>query len=156
MSCDFSSKVMAWYDDELTASERAAVEMHLAWCASCAEFAAALRATSRMIVEAPRATMSSEARKRLEQAWWASRDRGVLRLAEWLTAAAAAVLIATLIFWSNGQRTSQTATIAWPAEAEIAPVSTRADAHEEVASNGVDLAEWVANDLAGDRAGEER
>jgi len=85
-----------------------------------------------------------------------ARDRGVLRLAEWLTAAAAAVLIATLIFWSNGQRTSQTATIAWPAEAEIAPVSTRADAHEEVASNGVDLAEWVANDLAGDRAGEER
>src|SRR2546423_12385695 len=98
MSCDFNARVMAWYDDELAASERAAVEAHLTTCAECAAFAASLRATSRMIVEAPRASMGADARKRLEQAWWAARDRGVLHLAEWLTAAAAAGAVATLRF----------------------------------------------------------
>ena len=148
MSCDFNTKVMAWYDGELPAGERAAVESHLSTCAECTELVSALRATSQAIVNAPRATMSADALKRLEQSWWANRDRGVLRLAEWLTAAAAAVLVGALMFWSDGDRAVPVQASAWQAAAVMPPSET----HEEVASNVVDLAEWMASDLEADRA----
>ena len=45
---------------------------------------------------------------------------------------------------------AQTPTVAWQAEAALTPVETR----EEVASNVVDVAEWMANDLAVDRSDE--
>lgn len=146
MSCDRSAQVEAWYDGELPESDRAAVEQHLRECADCTQLVAELRQMSQMLVAAPRAQMGADAKRRLERSWWANRDRGVLRMAEWLTAAAAAVLVGALMFWSEGERPSQppTQVATWQSDAVMPPTETR----DEVASNVVTLAEWMANDLS--------
>ncbi len=95
-----------------------------------------------------RPAMNADVQRRLEQAWWAARDRGVLRLAEWLTATAAAVMVGALLFWSNGSRPNMAevpaSTMSIQTEAVVPPAETR----DEVASNDVDLAEWIASDLS--------
>ena len=146
MSCDRNAKVQAWYDGELPEGDRAGVEQHLRECAECAQVVAELRQMSQMLVAAPRVQMGADAKRRLEQAWWANRDRGVLRMAEWLTAAAAAVLVGALMFWSDGDRPVQppTQVASWEPEAVMPPTEAR----DELASNDVTLAEWMANDLS--------
>jgi len=165
MNCEQSSQVQAYYDNELPAGERAAVERHLAECGSCSELLSDLRAMSLEMAKVSRPAMSADARRRLEQAWWAARDRGVLHLAEWLTAAAAAILVGALLFWSdtgahanrmaeapggNGMNV-QAMNVQMPSEQTdvmLPPVEAR----DEVASNEVDLAEWIASDLSVDPA----
>ncbi len=147
MNCDQSSQVQAYYDNELPAGERETVERHLAECAACSELLGDLRAMSREIGSAQRPMLNAGCQRRLEQAWWAARDRGVLRLAEWLTAAAAAVMVGALLLWSNGKGANPVAeapSMNMQAEAVLPPTETR----DEVASNDVDLAEWIASDLS--------
>jgi anti-sigma factor RsiW len=148
MSCDQTSQVQAYYDGELSPDHRQTVAEHFPTCAECARLLADLEELSKAIVSAPRASMSADARRRLEQAWWAARDRGVLHLAEWLTAAAAAVLVGALMFWSDGERATPAPqqAMAWQTDALMPPAESR----DEVASNVVDLAEWMANDLSAD------
>jgi hypothetical protein len=59
-----------------------------------------LRSVSQMVASAPMVEMPPQAMKRMQQAWWAAQDRGVLRVASWLTAAAAAVIFAAVMFSS--------------------------------------------------------
>jgi hypothetical protein len=95
--------------------------------------------------------MSADAMKRLEQAWWSARDRGVLRFAEWLTAAAAAVLIgALLMFGSEDDRGAMAGGHGDALEVAVMPPST---AREDSAGDVVVLAEWMANDLSADASG---
>ena len=145
MSCQRESQVQAYHDGELPAEQRESVEQHLRECADCAGLLAELRQLSAMVTSAPRVEMSADAVRRLEQAWWRQRDRGVLRLAEWLTAAAAAVIIGTLIYSPQpNQRSSSESAMAWQAEALTPPAQVR----DEASSDVVAVAEWIANDLS--------
>src|SRR5438067_1659082 len=104
MSCENTRQVHAYHDGELTLSERAAVEAHLRDCGECAALLADLKRMSQFVAAAPLAEMPQAAMHRLEQSFWAarSRERGVLRLAEWMTGVAAAVLIGAAVLWHGG------------------------------------------------------
>lgn len=147
MSCDQNAQIHAYHDGELAADQRDVVERHLRDCADCAAVLSELRQLSTAIQSAPRPVMAADALRRLEQAWWRRRDRGVLRLAEFLTAAAAAVIVATVLFSSD--TTDRTIdppnrTLAWQTDALMPPTEGR----EEAATDVVAVAEWMANDLS--------
>jgi anti-sigma factor RsiW len=93
MTCEWSSLIEAYHDGELAAEQRPALEAHLSQCGPCSAELADLHSFSRLFSEANWPAMSSEALSRLHDRWHDIQDRGVLRIAEWLTAAAAAVLL---------------------------------------------------------------
>ena len=146
MICDRAHEVHAYYDGELAPSGRAAVEAHLKDCADCRELLADLRSVSKLVAAAPMVDVTPQAMKRMQQAWWAAQDRGVLRVASWLTAAAAAIIFA-VVMWTPGptQRTE-----GMP-PGTLASLMQRADyvePDEAQQSEVVDAAQWIANDLA--------
>jgi anti-sigma factor RsiW len=148
MSCEHAQHVQAFYDAQLPAAMHEQVDNHIRSCGECAELLAELRQMSQLIAAAPMAEMPPALMKRLEQAWWASRDRGVLHLAEWLTAAAACVLIGALIFLHP----NQSAAPAQAASLQAIAVMPPGEARDEPSSSSPELvlAEWMANDLSSD------
>jgi anti-sigma factor RsiW len=104
MICERAHDIHAYHDGELSPAKVAAIEAHLRDCAACAELLAELRQLSQLVAAAPMVDMPPAAMKRMQQAWWAAQDRGVLRVASWLTAAAAAVILAAVMYSSPGDR----------------------------------------------------
>ena len=83
----------------------------------------------------------------LERLWWhvsAAQDRGVLRIAGWMTAAAAAVLIAVLLVRNTGR----TEAAARPAIWQTVAVMPAMDANEDANRDLVVMAQWMADDLS--------
>ena len=149
MNCQ-SEQIHAYYDNELSPGDRAAVEAHLNDCAACRELLADLRNVSQLVAAAPMAEMTPIAMKRMQQAWWAAQDRGVRRIASWLTAAAAAVIFAAVLFSPTSGHRGSDATGAgsnWQAIA-LFPPTTSADQDEAQQDETIDAAQWMANDLA--------
>ena len=105
MICERAHDIHAYHDGELSApAQVAAVEAHLRDCAACAALLADLRELSTRVAAAPMVDITPVAMKRMQQAWWAAQDRGVLRVASWLTAAAAAVILAAVMWSAPGDR----------------------------------------------------
>jgi anti-sigma factor RsiW len=155
MTCEHAHLVSLYHDGELPAGQRAGVEQHLAECDECREMLAELRAISRMVSASALRPMPEDFLSHLEEnVDAANRDRGVLKIAGWLTSVAAAVLIASLLLWpmtrgggdgsgtlaDTGGRT----TLAWQAAAVMPPADNRDDAVPET----VQLAQWMASDLS--------
>ncbi len=148
MTCDRAAQVHAYHDDALTASDRAALEAHLEGCADCRALLADLRGIAHLIASAPLTAMSPEAMARLSKTWHAARDRGILRITSWLTAAAAAVLIGTLLLFNDRAAPTNTSIAtasepAWETVAVMPPLNADENVPEIVA-----LATWMANDLS--------
>ena len=149
MSCDNFRQVHAYHDGELPQAERAAVEAHLRGCPDCAALLSDLQQMSHLVAAAPLAEMPQAAMHRLEQSFWAARarDRGVLRLAEWMTGVAAAVLIGAAVFWHGGATTQNAQHASLQSLALMPPGETRSD-DASPSNDVVVLAEWMANDLS--------
>ena len=149
MSCEKSSQVQAFYDGELPVLMRDDIDSHIRQCPDCAALLKDLQAMSAMLQGASLAPMPAATLKRVQQAWWANQDRGVLRLAEWMTAAAAAVLVGAMMLWPTmrDDNRSAPATPTWQVAAVMPPTQSREDV-----ADVVELAQWMANDLA-DQAG---
>jgi anti-sigma factor RsiW len=153
MTCDKSAHVHAYYDNELSPAQRGDFESHLQECADCRGLLAELRQVSSLLTAAPMgADLSQMAMARLRNTWQSARDRGVMRMAGWLTAAAAAVLIGALLVWPGGRGDEGLRASAgaggWPAA-----VMPPAEAHDgDIASADlVGVAQWMANDLSSDQ-----
>src|SRR4051812_18269813 len=102
MTCERAAQVHAYHDGECSPEVRVAIESHLADCEECTALLGDLRRMSQVVARAPLAAMPVGLPDRVERRAWArAGDRTVLRIASWLTAAAAAVLIAALPFWRN-------------------------------------------------------
>jgi len=147
MDCQIE-QIHAYYDGELAPTARAAVETHLTECADCRELLADLRSVSQLVTTAPMAQITPQAMKRMQQAWWAAQDRGVLRIASWLSAVAAAVIFAAVIF-SPSQRpdtTVATAGLNWQMVALTPPTPVEDEPQQQ--DEVIDAAQWIANDLA--------
>jgi len=145
MNCDRSSQVQAYYDGELPAAEGALVEAHLRECAACREMLADLRGLSSAIAMAGMREASDEAVRRFGRAWKVARDRGVIRLAGWLTAAAAAVLMAVLVGKPGTQGIESSGQSAvW----ETAATTPPAEIEEDGGSDQLAMAQWMADDLS--------
>ena len=113
--CDWSAQVHRLHDGEFDARAAAEVEAHLGACADCRALSAELKGLSNLIASAPMPGLyhPSIARRAADVALrHAGGDRGVRRLAEALTAVAAAVLVVALVDWNRATGTDPTGTIA--------------------------------------------
>ena len=143
MSCERAREIQLYYDGEVALEQRAAIESHLKECAACGALLAELQGLSQALRIAPMTPMPAGAVDRLQASWRKARDRGVLRIAEWLTGAAAAVLIAAL--WLHTPQRDQAASAPlWQTVAVMPPVETAEDNAEDLTV----LAQWMADDLS--------
>jgi len=92
--CEHSGRLGAYHDGELDAAGQAAVEQHLRRCASCAEELGRIRKLSELLGGISTPKPSVEVLHRLHETADLACARPLRRLAEALTAVAAAVLIA--------------------------------------------------------------
>ena len=163
MECHETPQIEAYHDGESTPIERVRFETHLRECEECRRTLEQLQRLSLFVADSPMAVMPPEAMGRLTGAWdlvrarsmgermaqeRAANERGVLRIAGWLTAAAAALLMGGLVMLAPS--TQPTVVVeggpgtAW----DTAPVMPP-DAVQEGTPELVQVAQWIADDLAG-------
>jgi anti-sigma factor RsiW len=155
MTCDQIQLAHRYHDDELSSADRASFESHLAACDDCRQLLADLASLSQTLRAASLPMPVPSLHERILDAWDAARalrERGVRRMAGWLTAAAAAVLLIGLIGWPGetrkptGGEFSSAASAAEPWEvAALMPPDQRGD--ESGSPDLVQVAEWMATDL---------
>jgi anti-sigma factor RsiW len=148
MTCDRTEQVHAYHDGQLAPAARAEFESHVAGCAACAQQLRELRSISRMISTAAVPDISFATSEHYYDAWHLSRQRGLLRISSWLTAAAAAVLVGSLVLWPKPADTRGTVvaqdTGAWEAAALMPPPERVTDRPDQF----IELAQWMAEDLS--------
>lgn len=146
MSCDRTNDVHAYFDDLLSPARREELESHLALCADCRRMLAELVQLRAMLQEAELPGLADTTLERYRSAFYAARDRDVRRVASWMTAAAAVLLIATMAMWPDGNSgTPMTASVPWESVAVMPPTETR----EEASPAQVEMAQWMAEGLDG-------
>ena len=162
MQCHSSPQVEAYHDGELSPPERALFEDHMRDCDACRTALAQSRALSAMVAGAPLTAMPEQSLEQLRTSFdvirsralgermaqeRATRERGVLRVAGWLTAAAAALLMAGLVMLP----TSRPPTVVDFAQTsnswDTAPVMPPSDEHEGMPET-IQVAQWIADDLS--------
>ncbi len=144
MSCPREGQVHRYHDGELPADERESLEAHLQKCPECGRLHAELRQLSGLVSRAMLAEMPAALVQRVQASWPAARDRGVLRLASWMTATAAAVLIGAVLV----RHVSWTDAALHPAIWETVAVTPPVDVPEGVNPDLVVIAQWMADDLS--------
>jgi anti-sigma factor RsiW len=148
MACERNKDVHQYHDGRMSPAERAAFERHLAGCPDCARLLQDLQNLSHFVVSARMPDISETTIAHYRKAWDLSRDRGVLRISSWLTAAAAALLLGSLVFWPREQPASTLASApanAWEVNAMMPPPARRA---VERPDELIELAQWMADDLS--------
>jgi anti-sigma factor RsiW len=158
-NCDKAAQIHAYHDGELDAAARAAVEAHVQRCGECRALLDELRGLTRMLLTVPLPQVHDASMRRMQGAWFAARDardRGVRRLAGWLTTAAAAVLLIVVFFQSPMNRPdvmqsagNQGAPVMPGGEESLAlsylpPALPRDDSNAEL----VQVAQWMVSDLS--------
>lgn len=97
MICN-SDQLHRYHDAELSPAELREVETHLASCDACCALLDDLRGMSQWIASAQMPAVETVRLNAIaHSAWHASSDRGVRRLAGWITAVAAAVMVFALL-----------------------------------------------------------
>jgi anti-sigma factor RsiW len=145
MSCDQVQHVEAFYDGEMSSADRDAFAPHLASCADCMAELYALQRLSRHVKSVSIPSVSKDVFARFHGALNVAEERGVLRLAEWLTVAAAAVLVIGL---TGLFRHDTTHTASAPDVWEQAAIAYPADHDPTVQSDVLQLTEWMRTDLS--------
>jgi len=143
-ACEHIRQVGAYHDGEMGSEESRLFEAHLARCAVCGSELKELRRLSQFLAGARIPDAPAEVIERLHKAPGAVRERVALRLAEWLTAAAAAVLLVCAVWmWSGPARGEEIATA--PNPWELAAVMP---AVEMPWSESQQIAQWIVEDLS--------
>ena len=152
MSCRREGQVHRCHDGELPAAERESLEAHLRECVECRQVQAELRRLSELVSRAALAEMPTSLVGRVGGSWPAARDRGVFRLASWMTGAAAAVFIGAVLV----RHVSWTDVALRPAIWETVAVTPPVDVPEEPNADLVVMAQWMADDLSSQSNGDLR
>jgi anti-sigma factor RsiW len=150
-SSEFSQRIAAYHDQRLDAAAAAQVEAHLKTCAACAAELRELRALSEMFVALRPARLSQIGLARVHRAVDAVADeeRGVLRMARWLSAAAAVVLMgATLALTSLSSQSAQAQSPSADLPQAWERVAMSGDSTASVQQSNVVDAEWIVADLS--------
>ena len=143
--CEQSIQVHRYHDGYLTAQARDELDQHMATCVECAALLADLRGLSRVLSAAPRAQLPAGAVQRMIQSRRSARDRGVLRIATWLTAAAASIVLATLLTQPAQQPPVREATASaalWQTRAVMPP-----DEMDNSSGELLVVAQWMTDEL---------
>ena len=145
MDCQRTQFVAAYHDGEMPLGERNAFELHLMNCGVCAAELEGLRKLSAKLAVVQIPQLSAAGLAKIHRSAKVSEERGVFRLAEWLTAAAAAVLVIGVAGLFKTQRAHPSAPDLW----EQAAVAYPAEAESSSRADTLQLAEWIRTDLAG-------
>jgi len=152
MSCDQTQHVQAYYDSEMIPADRAAFELHLRNCPACVLELDDFRRLSSHLAGASIPSLSKDALSRLHGVADVAEERGVLRLAEWLTAAAAAVLLIGVMGLFRHDNTHASAPDTW----EQAAIAYPTDHDPTVGPDELQLTEWMRTDLSATHQREKR
>src|SRR5258706_682862 len=152
MNCDRTQHVQSYYDGEMNSADRSVFESHLSSCAVCSAELDDLRRLSTHLAGASIPSVSKTALARFHGAAEVAEDRGVLRLAEWLTAAAAAVLLIGVMGLFRQDTTHASAPDTW----EQAAIAYPTDHDPTVGSDDLQLTEWMRTDLSASHKRENR
>ncbi len=144
MRCDRAADIHAYHDGELSPAGRIAAQAHLRECAACRRLLEDLRGLASMLRDAPLPDLPGRAVGRMSLAFASSRDREVRRLAGWLTAAAAMVLVGSYLTAPGSAGALQGRQTAFEPVAEMLPIEPRGEAGAET----MELAQWIADDLS--------
>jgi anti-sigma factor RsiW len=144
MVCDKTNLIHRFHDGELSPAQQETVQTHLRDCAECRELLADLRRLSSLICESPAAEMPDGMVERLQQCRLAAADQGILRLAGWMTAVAAGVLIGALLIRNAGRPETASRPAFWETVAVMSP----AEVQDDVNSDLLVMAQWMADDLS--------
>jgi anti-sigma factor RsiW len=148
MTCENAAKIHAYHDGELLVDERSAIESHLAICGECRELLNDLQKLTGLFATVELPEMPQRAVSRMYGSWHAAKvaqERGVRRLAGWLTAVAAAILVFVPLH-SLPQHSDVTDHNVDETVAFLPPSTPREDSNSEL----VQVAQWMANDLSVD------
>lgn len=163
MACNFE-QLQRYHDGELDAAASTAVEAHVASCDDCREQVEALRSMSAWVSGATLPSVDTARLDRIASAAWHSADEGQLRkLATWITAAAASIMLLAMLNLSSQPKdsTSIVATDVTTApsyasmpvssaeweRAAVTPISTATLSADESNRDLVQFAQWMATDL---------
>lgn len=144
MTCDQNTQIHAYYDGALDAAGKQRVEAHLSECAECRQVLEELRGLSHLLAVIPLPEMPASAINRMYGSWWNSKqaqERGIRRLAGWMSAAAAVVMVIVPLM---GQPSPQAEAVTWEARGLMAPSVPRDDPNADL----IQVAQWMANDLS--------
>ena len=146
--CPESIQLHAYRDGELSVDYASRVQGHVRDCAACQAvlddldfIAAELHAAAN---RKGNDTFSPMLVSRIVRGVGASRDRAVRQTAEWLTAAAAVLMIGVVLFGTGESSAAGPRLQVWESVA-VGGVVPRAD---DSASDTVRFAEWIADDLS--------
>jgi len=138
-----TGRVSAYHDGEMAPEEQLAYERHLAGCGECRQALEELRRLSRAFGALQAPALGAEALQRLRRTASAATETVVVRLAERLAAAAAAILIASLGWaWISPAQTARTpaTAVAWEWAAASAGAAS--------ATETTQIAQWIVDDLS--------
>jgi len=147
---EFEQRIAAYHDGRLDDAAAAQVETHLRACPVCAAELRELQALSQMLRSVPPARLSQIGLARLHRAMDAVVDdqSGVIKLARWLSAAAAVVLVgASVALTSLSSQSAQAQSSDLPQAWERVAMTGDATASAQQSNNVVD-AEWIVADLS--------
>lgn len=145
MPCERSIDVERYHDGELAPSDQASLEAHLSSCDECRRVLAALRGLSRLLARASRAEMPTEVARRLSRARPVAGEQSLRRLALSLTAAAAAVLIGSLLVLPPDHANGTASPGVWETLAVMPPAEGQDEGGD---FDLVATSQWMADDLA--------
>ena len=149
-TCGRVPQAHAYHDGELPEEARQSFEEHVQGCAACAGELAALRRISRLVAAAPLPDLPDGLRERLRRLAVRAPQHAIVRLAERLTAAAAAVVVVcTGLLWADVRPRRAPAPL--PETWELAAAMP---ASERPAGDAQHIAQWVLVDLSRENGGE--
>lgn len=152
-SCDQLPLMHAYHDGELSPERARAAEAHARGCAMCAGELASLKSLSTRLQALKLPAMPVELPLKVHARISEMPDRGALRLASWLTAAAAAVVIASVTWMNASPTTTQSTRGSRASRPLVAWESAAINAHQrmnQTAAVGEEyqFAEEVVEDLS--------
>lgn len=148
VACNRTGDIHRYHDGELPDPDRRIIESHLQDCPECRQLLSELQHLSALITGAVTTEAPPALVPRLHECWSAGRDRSVLRLAGWLTGAAAAVLIVALLSKGFGRTNLAAQPPFWEAVAVTPPSEQPEEASPELV-----VAQWMAEDLSAENGG---
>ena len=150
MTCEQTAQIHRYHDGDLSPAEQASVRAHLAVCAECSELLADLQNLSQMFATVDLPEVTNRAVNRMQGAWWKAatakaEDKSIRKLASWMTAAAAAVLV----FVPLASPTSRPTVEEPPAGiwADTLALIPPAEGVDTPSADLVQVAQWMANDV---------
>jgi anti-sigma factor RsiW len=156
--CPEASKVDLYYDGELFAADQSGFEAHLSQCAECRRALDELNKMTLVLRSTALPTAPEALAERALAAWNNARnseEAGLRRMAGWMTAAAAVVLMAAMLRVSlvsqvGSDRTMNEASASAIRDWEFAAVLPPDRPADDSAGSAdlIQVAQWMAHDLS--------